>query len=272
MSQSIPTVLALDFDGVICDGLIEYFQTAWRAYCNVWKPDNPTPPVDLAERFYALRPVVESGWEMPLVLRSLLLGTPDADILDHWSALTQPLLDAENLDKTQLAHQVDGVRDEWISHDLDHWLAQHRFYPGVIERLQQWQLDQNVELTIITTKEGRFVQKLLHQQGVVLTPDQIFGKEVKQPKAVTLRSRLHQDPGHPPTIWFIEDRLKTLQQVSTVPELDSVALFLADWGYNTVRDRDSAQNDPRIHLLSLKTFSQQLPRWLSDSSSKLPSG
>lgn len=260
MNVSTPTVLALDFDGVICDGLVEYFQTAWKAYCRIWQPANLEAPEGLAERFYALRPVVESGWEMPLVLRSLLLGTPDAEILAHWSSLTQPLLEAENLDKSTLANSVDGVRDEWIARDLDHWLAQHRFYPGVIKRLQQWQ-DSPLELTIITTKEGRFVRQLLQQQGVALQAEQIFGKEVKRPKADTLRSRLLQDLDSSPTIWFIEDRLKTLQQVAADSSLASIALFLADWGYNTPQDRSLAQSDRRIQLLSLETITQEFDQW-----------
>jgi phosphoglycolate phosphatase-like HAD superfamily hydrolase len=260
MNTSTPTVLALDFDGVVCDGLIEYFQTAWKAYCRIWNPPSSEPPAGLAERFYALRPVVESGWEMPLVLRSLLLGTSDAEILAHWSSLTLPLLEAERLDKSILANSVDGVRDEWIAQNLEHWLAQHRFYPGVIERLQQWQ-DSPLELTIITTKEGRFVRQLLQQQGVDLRAEQIFGKEVKRPKADTLRSRLLQDPDSTPTIWFIEDRLKTLQQVSADSSLIPVGLFLADWGYNTPQDRAVAQSDRRIQLLSLQTFAQNLSQW-----------
>lgn len=260
MNHSSPTVLALDFDGVICDGLIEYFQTAWQAYCRIWNPPSHEPPTGLAERFYALRPVVESGWEMPLVLRSLLMGTPDADILEHWSELTQPLLSHEKLDKTVLANRVDTVRDEWIERDLDHWLAQHRFYPGVTERLRRWQ-ESSLELLIITTKEGRFVQQLLQQQGVQIGADQIFGKEVKQPKSKTLRSRLYQDSNQSPSIWFIEDRLKTLQLVSAESDLESIELFLADWGYNTPSDRATAASDRRIQLLSLETFAQDFSQW-----------
>gem|GEM_PF-4100580 len=30
MTIKTPTLIALDFDGVLCNGLIEYFQTAWR--------------------------------------------------------------------------------------------------------------------------------------------------------------------------------------------------------------------------------------------------
>ncbi|MCY7286501.1 MAG: HAD family hydrolase, partial [Cyanobacteria bacterium CAN_BIN43] len=36
MIETAPTLLALDFDGVLCNGLMEYFQTAWRVYCQIW--------------------------------------------------------------------------------------------------------------------------------------------------------------------------------------------------------------------------------------------
>jgi len=37
----------------------------------------------------------------------------------------------------------------------------------------------------------------------------------------------------PLSLWFVEDRLKTLQLVHQQPDLDAVKLYLADWGYNT---------------------------------------
>lgn len=262
MANTTPTVLALDFDGVICDGLIEYFQTAWRAYCYLWQPSDTTPPQGLAEQFYRLRPVVESGWEMPLVLRSLLLGTPESDILVNWGAIAQDLVTAEEIVPATIGATVDRIRDEWIAADLGNWLAQHRFYPGVIERLYQT-LQSTVQVVIITTKEGRFVQKLLQQQNVDVPPSQIFGKEVRQPKAQTLRHVLHvnQDKGDRPSIWFIEDRLKTLQSIEDQADLQPVGLFLADWGYNTADDRTVAANGDRIQLLSLATFAQDFSVW-----------
>jgi phosphoglycolate phosphatase-like HAD superfamily hydrolase len=258
-----PTILALDFDGVICDGLIEYFQTAWRTYCHCWQPSDNTPPDGLAEQFYRLRPVVESGWEMPLVLRSLLLGTSEADILTHWGAIARDLVAAEQLVPAALGAAVDRIRDEWIAADLDHWLAQHRFYPGVIERLHQL-LHSSVQVVIITTKEGRFVQQLLQQQNLALASSQIFGKEVQQPKAQTLRDLLQTSTakaGDRPSIWFIEDRLKTLQAVDRQPDLLPVNLFLADWGYNTPSDRAMAAQSDRIQLLSLAKFAQDFSAW-----------
>jgi phosphoglycolate phosphatase-like HAD superfamily hydrolase len=263
MADTEPTILALDFDGVICDGLIEYFQTAWRTYCYRWQPLNTTPPNELAEQFYRLRPVVESGWEMPLVLRSLLLGTSEADILSNWGAIAKDLVAAEQLVPAELGAIVDRIRDEWIATDLNNWLAQHRFYPGIIERLQEL-VHSSVQVVIITTKEGRFVQQLLQQQQLPVTPSQIFGKEVKQPKAQTLRDLLQTSDvtaADRPSIWFIEDRLKTLQTIEHQPDLFSVKLFLADWGYNTHDERALATHSDRIQLLSLAEFAQDFSAW-----------
>ena len=61
MPAIAPNILALDFDGVLCNGLEEYFLTAWRTYCQVWEPASQEPTEDLALVFYRLRPVIETG-------------------------------------------------------------------------------------------------------------------------------------------------------------------------------------------------------------------
>ena len=267
MSVSAPTVLALDFDGVLCNGMKEYFHTAWHAYCNLWQPDSSTPPDGLADRFYRTRPVVETGWEMPLLLRSLLLGTAEADILLHWSTIAQQQAAADHVEPTKLAAEVDGVRDRWIKQDVDSWLAEQTFYPGIIPQLQAW-LTSPTQIVIISTKEGRFIQQLLKQQAVDVTKLQIFGKEVKRSKPETLRSLLAEHNSaardRAATFWFVEDRLQTLQAVRQQADLSDVNLFLADWGYNTQAERDSVAHEPRIHLLSLLQLSQDWTAWLTE--------
>lgn len=251
MMANIPTILALDFDGVICDGLIEYFQTAWRTYCQVWKPSLPTPPIDLASSFYRLRPVIETGWEMPVLIRALVSGVTDAQILQDWAAIAQQLLQEAGLKAAEIGTKLDQIRDEWIATDLASWLSLHRFYDGVVERLRSL-LASPVQPMIITTKEGRFVSQLLQQQGVQFPENSIIGKESKRPKHQILRELMAQRTETPLSLWFVEDRLKTLQLVQQQPDLDAVKLYLADWGYNTVAEREAACHNPRIQLSTLR--------------------
>ncbi len=260
MAISLPTVLALDFDGVLCDGLKEYFQTAWQAYNNLWHLGEQSPPEGVAERFYRLRPVVETGWEMPVVLRAIALGISDEDILQNWGTIAQQIVQKENLEPARLVAEVDEVRDRWIASDLNSWLAEHRFYPGVIDRLKLI-LASSTRTIIISTKEKRFIEKLLHQEGVDLAHLRIYGKETQRPKHQMLRE-LMMEYGTNEVFWFVEDRLKTLQGIQTHSDLQGVFLFLADWGYNTLADRTIAENDPTIHRISLAQFSQDFDTWL----------
>ena len=91
-SQPLAKTLAFDFDGILCNGLTEYFQTAWKVYRQTWPDTNPTPPDNLAETFNRLRPVVEVGWEMPMVIRAVLQGIEEATIISQWSTLKTQLV------------------------------------------------------------------------------------------------------------------------------------------------------------------------------------
>jgi phosphoglycolate phosphatase-like HAD superfamily hydrolase len=259
MYEISPTILALDFDGVVCDGLIEYFQTSWRSYCRIWHPVNETPPEGLADKFYRLRPVIEVGWEMPILLRALILGVAEEKIWGDWVGVAQQITKEEGLKAAEVGAILDGVRDEWIVEDLTGWLGLHRFYPGVIERLRS-AIANSVKVYIVTTKEGRFVRQLLQEQSVEIPEERIIGKEYKRPKYEILRELIAAG-GSAVNIWFVEDRLKALQLVQLQSDLASVRLFLADWGYNTQQIRDSIADDNRIKLLSLSQFTEDFAAW-----------
>jgi phosphoglycolate phosphatase-like HAD superfamily hydrolase len=252
MKAVTSSILALDFDGVLCDGLIEYFETAWRTYCQLWHPDSSTPPKEIAASFYSLRPVIETGWEMPILIRALIKGISAQEILQRWGEISQSILQESNLLAPDIAQKLDRIRDEWISTDLESWLNLHRFYPGVVDKMQSL-LHSSVQPMIITTKEGRFVSQLLQQQGVEMPAKSIIGKESKRPKQQILQELIAQTRVK---IWFVEDRLKTLQIVQQQPSLAAVKLYLADWGYNTALERESARQISGIELISLSTFTQ----------------
>lgn len=257
--NSSPAIFALDFDGVICDGMIEYFRTSERTYEAIWQEKIPD---DLAFRFYKLRPVIETGWEMPLLLRAIVLGIPDEEILTGWPAIALDLLQTEKVNPKDLSRQLDGIRDEWIASDLEGWLDLHRFYPGVIDRLATL-LTSDTAVYIVTTKESRFVKRLLQKVGIDFPDNRLFGKEVNRPKYATIREILGDLSASPETLWFVEDRLEALESVAKQEDLNGVELFLAHWGYNTEAVRDSIRNDPRIRLLSLQQFAGDFAGWYS---------
>lgn len=250
------SILALDFDGVICNGLREYFHTSWLVYSQMWTMPTRPAPTELFPTFARLRPLIEHGWEMPLLVWALQQNIPEEQITNTWTSLATKILADHQLNSKDVVQVLDEVRDRSIAQDLPAWLSLQSCYPGTIAKLLA--LPAYIHPVIITTKDGRFTRQLLEDQGVQLPANAIFGKEGKQSKADTLRQLLTSQPDQ---IWFVEDRLPTLQTVSQQPDLNSVQLFLADWGYNTPAERAAAANDDRVKLLSIDQFCQDPASW-----------
>lgn len=257
-----PRILVLDFDGVLCDGRSEYFASSCRVCSQVWGLA-PAQLEPLRPAFDRLRPLIEIGWEMPLLLWGLQQGIPEEDLRQDWPGWRQQLLQQGGVSERALAQALDKVRDRWIEEDLQGWLGLHRFYPGVTAWMRQIQAAGEPRLAILSTKEGRFIQQLLLREGIQLPRHRILGKEVQAPKATTLQRLLAATQVAPEELWFVEDRLQTLRQVQSVLELEQVLLFLAEWGYNLPEEREAAARDPRLHLLSLEQFCQPFEQWLA---------
>jgi phosphoglycolate phosphatase-like HAD superfamily hydrolase len=258
-----PLVLALDFDGVVCDGRAEYFEAARRACAATWPGADPTPPV--AARFAALRPLVEGGWEMPLLLHALVGGIDDAAVGDRraWVETARAMLVQTGSSPEALGHTLNRVRDEWFAANPVEWVAHHVLYPGVPERIEA-ALDDGVRVVIVTTKAERFARALLAARSARLGALPIVGREPSRavPKLETL-TRLAREHGleHGAGLWFVEDLLETLESVRRAPGLAGVRLFLAAWGYNTLEDRARAGMTPGIALLSLPRFTATFSDW-----------
>ena len=104
---------------------------------------------------------------------------------------------------------------------------------------------------IITTKEDRFTRILVERAGLVVPPERIYALESfeKGGKRSVLRALATEFPQA--KLHFFEDRYITLDNIR---DMEEVALFLADWGYNTEREREQAKADRRISVLSPAEF------------------
>jgi phosphoglycolate phosphatase-like HAD superfamily hydrolase len=260
---SVPTVLALDFDGVLCEGAREYFESSRRAYARVW-PDAPRPEDELLARFRELRAVIETGWEMPVLLRAMVDGLPRSRIAGSWPATRDALVAADGRPRERLVkalkRTLDEVRREWIAGDRGSWLSQHALYCDAdeVRRL----MAEPVATYVVTTKEGEFARELLAYWG--LTVAGVQGKETGSHKCDNLRQLLQVHAGatgSPPSLWFVEDRLETLRCVTMHADLEAVGLYLATWGYNTAETREAACGDPRIRALTLDGFRGGVSTW-----------
>ncbi|CAI7790202.1 unnamed protein product [Closterium sp. NIES-54] len=156
--------------------------------------------------------------------------------------------------REQLVELFGAVRDEWMRDDLPGWIAANGMYAGVPQALQKAESP----LYIVTTKQTRFALALLRElAGVDFPEDKVFGLGTG-PKVQTLQ-HLQSLPQHEGcSFHFVEDRLATLRNVISTPQLDGWHLYLGTWGYNTEQERREAAQIPRIQIVDLPDFCSSL--------------
>ncbi|MEX1316917.1 MAG: HAD family hydrolase [Synechococcaceae cyanobacterium] len=243
-------LLVCDFDGVLVDGMPEYWWSARRAALRL------QPGLQLPEQapsgFARLRPLMHKGWEM--VLMAAELTRPDLDLealLASYADTLPRVLDRWGWRSEQLQAVLEQVRGQALADDLPAWLALHRFYPGVAERLRRLP-DEHSEWLVLTTKGATFARRILEAAG--LEPRSVYGHEHGSKPDVLEHLLTERRP-----VWFLEDRRPTLEQVRARPQLQAVRCFLASWGYLAPGD---AQALPEaIQWLVPAQFEKPLAQW-----------
>ncbi len=243
-------ILALDFDGVICDSAGEMAQSSWRAARKLW-PERYAAPVSQAHiaAFREARPVIKTGFESILLTEMLVRGEPKEEILRGFQGKCRDLMQELDLELDPLIACFGAARDEWIAVDLVGWIAAHDYYPGVVEAL-------NASLctkVIITTKQRRFAAALVKAANLDLPETLIFGLEDGRKGDVLCSLAGRYDPCR---LHFVEDRLRTLQQVQGLKAELNLRLYFAAWGFTTAAERRAAGELRRICRLELSTFAQ----------------
>jgi len=231
------TVLALDFDGVICNSAEEVLQTALGSWLEI-SPDS------------LLQSEVESRPERRAAFQGLVpLGNRAEDF-----GIALHILE-NNLDVND-QREYDRIRDalgpEWLDrfHDLFYrtrnrlrtedpkrWLSLHTTYPAFIEVLERHQ--HSTTLAVATAKDGNSVRLLLAHFGIdrLFRDELILDKETGVAKTAHLKILANRVGCEPAKVTFVDDKLNHLQATAPL----GVRGVLAGWGHNTTREHDAAR-------------------------------
>ncbi len=242
---------ALDFDGVLCDSAVETAIAGWKVALKLWSDMPDHIPAEILERFRQVRPVMETGYESILIVRMLFEGLDTESLMTAFHHQIEALMIRDALEVDELKQTFGATRDQWIEDDFDNWIKMNPLFDGVAEKLHQLETEQSV---IITTKQERFVDHILSANQIHFPIEQIYGLDRNLSKQQILTDLSAAQPNT--DILFVEDRLPTLINVITDDRLDHVQLLLANWGYNTKEDRDSAAEIKRIKTINLADLQQ----------------
>ena len=257
--MSSKPLLVFDFDGVIIDGIFEYWSSSRKACLEMIgeKEDSNILPKKIPNNFKELRPWVHYGWEMVLITAELirenspLRTSGSKGFASNYQANCENALQEWNWTAKELQEKLDNVREQAIKSNLQGWLDSHKPFPDVINRIKELN-DEGLEFIVLTTKNAEFTSQLLSEFN--LHPKKLYGHESGTKVKILLQissERIIKG--------FIEDRRSTLETVLNTPGLSSLPCFLAGWGYLKPSDK---RNLPKgIHLLEKEKLIDPLANW-----------
>ncbi len=257
--MSLQPILVFDFDGVIVDGLTEYWESSREACLHLFGQQQAIKrklPLQVPHYFRLVRPWVKNGWEMVLLAAELLkedsnLITSPISFTEGYKENCQLALQEWGMSSTQLQIALDEVRRNAIKANKQRWLASHSVFSGIVQKINQLSKEQ-IDFAVLTTKSEAFTSELLTHFN--LYPKVLYGHESgPKPKLLLELSN------NLPIRGFIEDRRATLETVINTPGLSSISCYLATWGYLKPNDTERLPNG--IHLLRPEHLMSPLANW-----------
>jgi phosphoglycolate phosphatase-like HAD superfamily hydrolase len=230
-------LLALDFDGVICDSAREAWAVAVRSFAEVF-PERALAAdagedATLFARFLEIMPLGNRAEDYGVALAAIAAGQtlPDQAAYDAFRASLAP-------ERLRAFHkQFYRVRSAWAERDPAGWLARMAPYPGLCALLRRRAGD--VRLAIATAKDRGSVRKLLASYQVAdLFPDGfVLDKEAGEKKREHVTKLAALAGCAPAEVTFVDDKVNHLEDVATL----GARCVLAAWGYNGPREHRIAE-------------------------------
>jgi len=249
-------IFLFDFDGVIVDGMQEYWHSSLLACERYLNSPNITIDQKLYQgvpnSFKEIRPWVKYGWEMILIVHEIIKAenplTKDNkdDFINNYHQNCQRILKDNSWTAEDLQKILDQSRRYQINKDFETWVNLHNPFFEVINFMEELK-KRGIKTGIITTKGKVFAEKILKQLNIY--PEFIFGYE--SGTKIKIAEKLTQTYE---ILGFIEDRKNTLIDIKKNAGTSHIPCFLADWGYLKSTDKYTLTNE--IKLLKLDNLEE----------------
>lgn len=211
-------VLALDFDGVICNSLEECQVTSYLAYRSLNPSSAPAEiPETFRQAFRARRGFVRPSGHYYLLWK-WIIEFPEARLSPQEFEALEPI----HRDSVRAFESAfHATRDSFREAKPSDWLALNPLYPSVVST---WPVLLSWPSYIVTTKDRRAVETILSAHSLPVTG--IFARgETSKPDA--LRAICRQHDMAPGGVVYVDDNALHLSEAQAT----GVRTCLAAWGY-----------------------------------------
>ena len=247
-------LILFDFDGVIVNGIDEYWYSSKLACEKYLLTDsnilNINKYIEVPQIFIDIRPWIKYGWEMVLITHEILKIYEPLNNLTKNSFLTNyeenctKLLLKYSWNSNKLQQCLDNARLFQIKNDFKQWISLHQPFNEVINFIR-YAKNKGYKIGVISTKGKTFTSKILSNLNIF--PELIFGYESGAKVDIISNLTLSYD-----IKGFVEDRRKTLLNILQNNQTKSLKCYLAEWGY--LKNTDKINLPKEIKLLKMKNL------------------
>lgn len=226
-------MLALDFDGVVCDALTECAAVTWHAAHPPLDGETPPPladaveqvPEDFVRTFTSVRAYSKTLDDF-MVANAVPVGheVDQAGFAQHRAAAGSARLAGQ-------AKAGEEIRGYWRAHQFDEWIALHTVYPEVADVIAR----NGQRVVIVSAKDADSIRAILAHHRLAGYVEDVFGSCADKSAAVA-QFAAGVDASDSDVV-FVDDNLAN---AVTVERLPGVRAVWATWGYHGPEDVDLA--------------------------------
>jgi len=241
-------IVALDFDGVICDSIIECALVGFNAYAKLFlqkevyiTAKEELPQIKL-EKFRKLRPYIKKGWEY-VIIHKIIEENID---ISNWGEYLEFLskFEGENIECI-----FYDERMKFKKFDSLKWFEANPIYPPILNSLRKTEK----KLYIVTTKKKEFVLEILKNQEIEIREEKILTTFSNKSKKELLQEIAEKECVEVQEIIFVEDNVQSLIDVKDLGTVN----YLAEWGYVNEEQLLTAKNE-NINTIKEDEFNKLL--------------
>ena len=239
----------LDFDGVICDSLLETLVSSWKGYHLLLGEEQPSMvTVSLLQQFKELRPYVRAGEDF-ILIHELIAGKVP---VQSQQAFDDRLAERGEEKINRYRESFYAARTDILVNDREYWIELNKLYPHVVPCLKAW--GRSPSLYILSTKRAEFIVEILTAKGIPFDPKRVLSCEAKEKKDTILRTLAAQSRER---ALFVDDQIDHL--ASAASRDPRITGCLASWGYV----QQQWLQDPRgIEVLNPDQLADRIRPWL----------
>lgn len=248
------SLLALDFDGVICDSAVECLVNSYNSF-NIFKGYTSQKVYNLKEicagyieTFRKFRPLVRVAKEYYALWYLIRMNQP---IDPNTSIRKQAKVGEENLDRFNSIFY--GQRQEWMESNINSWLDYNPLYGGIKKALSK--ISDKENMLIVSSKDKSAIKAILQHNGLSIDDPKVWSSDSGMDKDEIFRKLGGNYSINLSNITFLDDNLNNLIKAKGM----GIAVFFASWGYSMENEKKQV-HEMGIPIVALEDFEN----WVMD--------